>query len=430
METRETEQVEFKKSTSELKEAVISLSAMLNKHGRGLVYFGVKNDGTVVGQRIGADTGGDISRAIRQHLTPRVAPTIEIIRAEDRDIVRVEAAGGDTPYAAYGRYYIRVHDEDLLMTNAQLETFFLNKNFAAAQWEKQASEYTIDDIDEELLIRYVRQGNESGRINFLYRDAATTLRKLELLAGDRLNNAGYHLFSDKKPLLLKLAIYPAEARIRFSDLRQFRGNVFECIEEAVRYVTNNIRWRAEIRGMERVETPEVPLEAFREIIINSFAHMKAQDASHNEIYLTPSRIHIYNPGTLPPGTDPEIFAKGEQGSFIRNPLMATVLYHNRTIDAFGTGFERVFRLCRDRNIGYRYNNTPYGFTFEFIRPTDAEERTRQDSGLDSGTEAGMDRESRLSEDERTLLRLVRNMTGGTGGQRPAGPDAADSRLAR
>ena len=69
METRETEQVEFKKSTSELKEAVISLSAMLNKHGQGLVYFGVKNDGTVVGQRIGADTGGDISRAIRQHLT-------------------------------------------------------------------------------------------------------------------------------------------------------------------------------------------------------------------------------------------------------------------------------------------------------------------------------------------------------------------------
>jgi ATP-dependent DNA helicase RecG len=30
----ETEQVEFKKSTGEIKEAVISIAAILNKHGR------------------------------------------------------------------------------------------------------------------------------------------------------------------------------------------------------------------------------------------------------------------------------------------------------------------------------------------------------------------------------------------------------------
>ena len=60
------------------------------------------------------------------------------------------------------------------------------------------------------------------------------------------------------------------------------GNIFECINEAVKYVTNNIRWRAEIVGLERVETPEVPVEAFREIIVNSFAHMKVSKSSSNE----------------------------------------------------------------------------------------------------------------------------------------------------
>ena len=50
---------------------------------------------------------------------------------------------------------------------------------------------------------------------------------------------------------------------------------------------------------------------------------------------------------------------------IRNPLIATVLYYNRTIDAFGTGFERVFRLCKD--IRYQYSNNQFGFTFEFLR---------------------------------------------------------------
>ena len=92
-------------------------------------------------------------------------------------------------------------------------------------------------------------------------------------------------------------------------------------------MSNNIRWRAEIVGLERVETPEVPVEAFREIIVNSFAHMKVSKSSSNEIYLTPSKIHIYNPGPLA-GTDPKMFASGEQGSMIRNPLIATVLYYN------------------------------------------------------------------------------------------------------
>ena len=38
----ETEQLEFKKTTSEIKEAVISIAAILNKHGKGKLYFGVK----------------------------------------------------------------------------------------------------------------------------------------------------------------------------------------------------------------------------------------------------------------------------------------------------------------------------------------------------------------------------------------------------
>ena len=58
---KESETIEFKKSTSELKEGVISLSSMLNKTGKAFLYFGVRNDGEVVGQQIGEDT--EIGRA-------------------------------------------------------------------------------------------------------------------------------------------------------------------------------------------------------------------------------------------------------------------------------------------------------------------------------------------------------------------------------
>ena len=47
MKFEESEILELKKTTSELKEAVISIASILNKHQREEIYFGVKNDGTI-----------------------------------------------------------------------------------------------------------------------------------------------------------------------------------------------------------------------------------------------------------------------------------------------------------------------------------------------------------------------------------------------
>ena len=60
---RENEIVEFKETSGEINEAVIDIVAMLNKHGRGTLYFGVKNNGNVIGFQIGDSTERDISRA-------------------------------------------------------------------------------------------------------------------------------------------------------------------------------------------------------------------------------------------------------------------------------------------------------------------------------------------------------------------------------
>ena len=365
MENRESEVLEFKKSTSELREGIISLCSMLNKNKYGTLYFGIKNDGEIVGQQIGVNTTSDISREIRINIKPRITPMINIIKMQDKEIIKVEVYGESAPYSAYGRYYIRSDDEDLPMNNEQLGSYFLNRNYDYSKWEREDSGHTYEEVDEELLIRYISEGNDGGRINFIYKDIKSTLLKLDLLNGENLNNAGYYLFSNKKPLLLKLATYPTDERISFSDMKQFKGNIFECISEAIKYISNNIKWSAQIIGTTRVETPEVPLEALREIVVNSFAHMRINQSSSNEIYITPTRIHIYNPGSLVPGTDPYKFANGEVGSMIRNPLIVSVLYYNKTIDAFGTGFERVFKLCNKDS--YQYENTSYGFTFEFIR---------------------------------------------------------------
>ncbi len=74
---RETEAIEFKKSTAELKEAVISIVAMLNKHGRGEVYFGIADDGTVLGQMIGRNTVRDVTQTVVDNIEPKIFPKVE-----------------------------------------------------------------------------------------------------------------------------------------------------------------------------------------------------------------------------------------------------------------------------------------------------------------------------------------------------------------
>ena len=70
----ETETLEFKKTTGELKEGIVSIAAILNKHQKGELYFGIKPDGTPIGQQISEKTLRDISQEIANHIEPRIYP--------------------------------------------------------------------------------------------------------------------------------------------------------------------------------------------------------------------------------------------------------------------------------------------------------------------------------------------------------------------
>ena len=108
----ETEQIEFKKTTAELKEGIISLASMLNKHGSAKLYFGVANNGDVPGQQIGANTLRDISQAIANNIKPQIVPSISAELYDDKTVIVVFVSGNQKPYSAYGKYYIRSADED------------------------------------------------------------------------------------------------------------------------------------------------------------------------------------------------------------------------------------------------------------------------------------------------------------------------------
>ena len=94
---KENKVLEFKKSTAELRDSVKSICAILNKHGKGELYFGIKNDGTVVGQDVSDKTLRSVSQAIADHIEPRIYPKIEKITEGVQDYIKVSFQGNEKP---------------------------------------------------------------------------------------------------------------------------------------------------------------------------------------------------------------------------------------------------------------------------------------------------------------------------------------------
>jgi len=130
---KEDDKQEFKLGLAQLDKGLKSLAAMLNRGGRGTVYFGVDDDGTVRGLNVGKRTLLDIRARAAELIEPRVICTIEELHDEDgRAFIRVQAEGCDIPYACDGRYYIRTVSADEQIGSAQLRKMLIGGRYRPA----------------------------------------------------------------------------------------------------------------------------------------------------------------------------------------------------------------------------------------------------------------------------------------------------------
>ena len=151
---RETEQVEFKKSTFEIKEGVDSVASILNKHGKGVLYFGVRNNGDICGQQVSDAILREISQSIGNRIKPSIYP--QVTRDDGLEYIRVGFSGEDAPYSCDGRYRIRVADEDVLMSPEEIRTQSAKAEYRSRPWDTHFSGKTVADVDEGVLQDYAR----------------------------------------------------------------------------------------------------------------------------------------------------------------------------------------------------------------------------------------------------------------------------------
>lgn len=300
---KESETVEFKESTGELKEGVRSLVAMLNKSGQGTLYFGVKNNGDVIGQQSGERTLRDISQAISTNIEPAVIPTIEEISIPDSKLkaIKVMASGVDIPYSAYGSYLIRSADEDRKITRAALKAMFQGSGADLITEMKSPNQ---ELSFEQFVSLLTAKGYH-----------VTSLQSLTKSKGLVNSEGEYNLMSfilsDQSDVSIKVVRFSGLDKTSMAQRNEFGGKcLLVSLQQAMDYVESLNETNVVLGHGARRETPLFDNEAFEEAWKNACVHNSWADMVPPAVYVFSDRLEIVSYGGLPFGLKLEEFYKG------------------------------------------------------------------------------------------------------------------------
>ncbi len=358
---QESETVELKKSTSELKEAIISIAAILNKNNKGKLYFGVKNDGTIIGQDIGEKTIRDISKTISDNIEPKIYPKINKIKINGKTCIYIEFFGNNPPYYAYGRGYIRTADENKQLSAQELENIILKKYTGRLRWDAEiCKEATIEDVS----VVKIRSFLKTAQLK--YDSLENALKKLRIVHDGKLLNTAVMLFG-KKPqsffpnAKLRCAVFGTMDTSFPIDMKDFEGDLFYLIEKAEEYILKNIHIGMKIEGLKRIDIPEINQEAMREAIINAFCHRDYYEYDSVNIAIFKDRVEIRNPGLLYGGLTIEKI-KTEMISERRNELIAELFHRVHYIEKWGRGIRLI--LSKEPDAEFKEVGTHFIVVFK------------------------------------------------------------------
>ncbi|MDE3268441.1 MAG: putative DNA binding domain-containing protein [Chloroflexota bacterium] len=341
----ESETLEFKETTGTRREASMTVCAFLNQRG-GRVLFGVRPDGTVVGQQVSERTIEEMGTELRQ-IDPPAFPAVERVPVgAGRELVVVSTGqGASRPYSYRGKAYRRVGNTTLAMSADEYNRMLFERMHSEQRWENQpASGWSVDDLDRTEILRTVRMAVRRGRLEAPPNsgDLADVVRGLGLLHEGVLLRAAAVLFGKTERLefempqcLLRVARFRGTDRTEFLINRQFNGNAFRLLWNATEFLGDE---------------PLYPNLAIREALANALCHRDYSIGSGSVgIAVYDDRLEITSSGPLHFGLTPEkLFAPHESRPW--NPLIARTFYRSGVIEEWGSGTLRMADMARKAGL--------------------------------------------------------------------------------
>lgn len=286
----ETEYIEFKESVSQLTRGLESLSAMLNKHGKGRVFFGVKDNGDVCGLQIGNRTITDISRAVSEGIKPTVVPIIQTEVYDGKVVILLEAEGNAKPYAAYGEYLIRSGNE-----NRKIEPELLREILFQNTTELITN---MESIRQDLSFHQLKRLYLSHGLTI---DDQTFERNMNLLTERGKYNKLAELLADENDISIKVVRFRGQDKSEMLSRDEYGE---QCLLTAMKNAYEHVSAMNETRvqmdqGMERKETRRFDSSCLDEAWTNACLHNRWARSIPPVMYVFSNRIEIVSTGGLP-----------------------------------------------------------------------------------------------------------------------------------
>lgn len=349
--TGESTEIEFKRSTAQLRSGMESICAMLNAVGRARILLGVSDSGELIGQQVSDKTLREIAQASRS-IEPLVTiQTVTVPVGRDRHVLVLDTtASGTGPFLYEGRGYVRIGTTTQRMAHSELRSAFSQSIQSDLPWDRwTASTWEPRHLDQDEISSTVRDAIAANRLaGILGERPEVILRRLELLTDAGVTRAAAILFgSEGGPGFpmgeIRLARLRGVTKDEFLDNRQYKGHAFALLRHAERFLEEHVPIAGHFleSSMRRVDVPRYPRLALREAMVNALAHRDYSiDGGAVSVSMYDDRLEIWSTGLLPPALTP-LQLRGVHESIPRNRLIAEVFYRRGLIERWGRGTNKI-----------------------------------------------------------------------------------------
>lgn len=299
---KENEFQEFKESLGQLDKGLKSIAAMLNRHSRATVYFGVMDNGDVCGLSVGKDTLMDIRNRIRDKIEPRIyADITDLTDDTGKTYIKVTANGTDLPYSYDGRYYIRNVSSDEHASNDILRKMLATSD---ADIIRQKTSPKQDLTFKAFFTLLSGVGKHPTNTEEFYGNYGLLTREGKF-------NINAYLLSDNNDISMKVVVFEGTDKSVMSNRTEYGAKcLLLSVDEIAEYFSSINITRVDVSGTKRKDNTLFDYPSFREAWINACLHNDWNTAIAPSVYMFDDRIEIVSYGGLPYTLTKEGFFNG------------------------------------------------------------------------------------------------------------------------
>lgn len=321
----------------------------------GKIYIGTDDNGKVVGIDNAKKLMEDIPNKVRDVLGIMV--DVNLLEENNLEYIEIVVSPYTNPINYKGQYHYRSGSTKQELKGEALNRFMLQRT--GKHWDEiTVPNVKIEDLSTEALNRFRKRAAKSKRVDeeILNDTTEHLLYDLRLIdeSNHELKRAAILLFHpDPERYIsgayIKIGFFRNDDEdLAFQD--EVHGSLMEQIDKTMDLInTKYLIYGITYEGISREETPQFPVEAIRESLMNAIAHKDYADATPTQISVYPDHIVFWNAGRLPDDwTTQRLFEKHPSRPY--NPAIANTMFRCGDIESWGRGYKRILQAISSYNL--------------------------------------------------------------------------------